>query len=89
MLKISKKDPEKTANEIGCYLQKNITYISNYNVVKGFLNLSISDNFWFSKFYEIYNIVNYGITNPDKNSPTFLVEYSSPNTNKAQFIWDI
>ena len=82
LLKISKKDPEKTANEIGCYLQKNITYISNYNVVKGFLNLSISDNFWFSKFYEIYNIVNYGITNPDKNSPTFLVEYSSPNTNK-------
>ena len=82
LLKISKKNPEKTANEIGCYLQKNITYISNYNVVKGFLNLSISDNFWFSKFYEIYNIVNYGITNPDKNSPTFLVEYSSPNTNK-------
>ena len=82
LLKISKKTPEQTAKEIGVYLQKNIIHISNYNVVKGFLNLSICDKFWFSKFYKIYNTVNYGITNPDKNSPTFLVEYSSPNTNK-------
>ena len=82
LLKISKQNPEQTANQIGDYLQNNISYITDYNVVKGFLNLSISDSFWFSKFHKIYNIDDFGITKVNKNSPIFLIEYSSPNTNK-------
>ena len=82
LLKITKQNPEKTAEEIGSYLIQKISYISKYNVVKGFLNFSISASFWIDKFYEIYSIENFGITKVEKNSPVFLVEFSSPNTNK-------
>ena len=82
LLKITKQNPEKTAEEIGSYLIQTISFISKYNVVKGFLNLSISANFWIDKFYEIYSEENFGITKAEKNSPVFLVEFSSPNTNK-------
>ena len=82
LLKITKQNPEKTAEEIGSYLIQKISFISKYNVVKGFLNLSISASFWIDKFYEIYSIENFGITKVEKNSPVFLVEFSSPNTNK-------
>ena len=82
LLKITKQNPEKTAEEIGSYLIHKISFISKYNVVKGFLNLSISASFWIDKFYEIYSVDNFGITKVEKNSPVFLVEFSSPNTNK-------
>ena len=82
LLKITKQNPEKTAEEIGSYLIQKISYISKYNVVKGFLNFSISASFWIDKFYEIYSVENFGITKVEKNSPVFLVEFSSPNTNK-------
>jgi len=82
LLKITKQNPEKTAEEIGSYLIQKISFISKYNVVKGFLNLSISASFWIDKFYEIYSVENFGITKVEKNSPVFLVEFSSPNTNK-------
>ena len=80
--RFSKKSPEETGYEIGIFLKKNIKKVEEFNVVKGFLNLSICDSFWTSKFYDIYDLDNFGIAKADKDSPTFLVEYSSPNTNK-------
>ena len=80
--RFSKKSPEETGYEIGNFLKKNIKKVEEFNVVKGFLNLSICDSFWTSKFYDIYEIDNFGIAKVDKDSSTFLVEYSSPNTNK-------
>jgi arginyl-tRNA synthetase len=56
--------------------------VFDYNVVKGFLNLSITKSFWFNQFVKAYNTTNYGVVDPDKNAPTYLIEYSSPNTNK-------
>lgn len=82
LLKQSKKDPERLAEEIGNYLILNVKEVSNFNVVKGFLNLSISSHFWFHQFVESYKIDNFGIKKEDKDSKTYLVEYSSPNTNK-------
>ena len=50
--------------------------------MKGFLNLCIASDFWYAQFVDAYNISNYGVVNVDENDPTYLVEYSSPNTNK-------
>lgn len=82
LLKISKKSAEETANEIGLYLKSNVDEVSGFNVVKGFLNLEISKVFWFNQFLQIWESVNYGIVDSQQESPTYLVEYSSPNTNK-------
>ena len=56
--------------------------IDDFNIVKGFLNLNVSSVFWFDEFIKVYNISNYGFTNPDKNDTVYVIEYSSPNTNK-------
>lgn len=82
LLSYSKKGPEETAEEIGDYLIRYVSEIVNFNVVKGFLNLEISKDFWFNSFVSVYNIANYGVVRASKDSPTYLVEYSSPNTNK-------
>ncbi len=82
LLRASKKGPEQTAEEIGNYLKSNVTEIDGFNVVKGFLNLKIAKSFWFNKFLEVYNTIDYGVVEADAKSPTYLVEYSSPNTNK-------
>ena len=55
LLKYSKKTPEITANELGAYLKENINHITSYNVVKGFLNLSIDNFYWLNQFTEIYS----------------------------------
>ena len=81
-LVVSKKSPEETANDIGSYLKQNVADVVNFNVVKGFLNLEISKEFWFNQFFEIYSIDDFGVVDPHVNSDTYLVEYSSPNTNK-------
>ena len=81
-LRFSKKGPEETAQDLGRYLKKNVQEIVNFNVVKGFLNLEVSKDYWFKQFIDIYNTVNYGILKPEKDASTYLVEYSSPNTNK-------
>ncbi len=78
LIRISKKGPEQTGAEIGEHLQKNIPFISGFNVVKGFLNLAVSDNYWIDYF--VNNTDELSVTNP--NSKTVMVEYSSPNTNK-------
>ncbi len=75
-LKISKKNPEQTANEIGEVLKNSISEIANYNVVKGFLNLELTTDYWLTQ------IVNFNTTIQHKNNGKVMVEYSSPNTNK-------
>lgn len=82
LLRASKIGPEETSRKIGIYLKQNVAEVIDYNVVKGFLNLEISKEFWFNCFIEAYHISNYGIVQATKDSPTYLVEYSSPNTNK-------
>ena len=81
-LAISKKKPEDTAQEIGEYLKSNISAISSFNVVKGFLNVAISPSYWVDLLNEINNDEKWGIVPVTENSPLVMVEYSSPNTNK-------
>jgi len=78
--KISKKAPEETARLIGEYLLANSGIVSRFNVVKGFLNLVISDAVWIRVFESIYSDGSFGITPPSGRE--IMVEYSSPNTNK-------
>ncbi len=75
-LKVSKKNPEQTANEIGEYLQANLNEIESFNVVKGFLNIGFSQTFWIEKFKTIDNL------KTSESKGKVMVEYSSPNTNK-------
>jgi arginyl-tRNA synthetase len=82
LLLASKKGAEQTAEDIGIYLKENVLEVVNFNVVKGFLNLEISNIFWFNYFINAYNTVDYGLVKSPKESITYLVEYSSPNTNK-------
>ena len=79
-IKISKKSPEQTALELGSYLQEKVGIIVGFNVVKGFLNLSIADSFWIEQLYSVINKENYGKF--PANGKRVMVEYSSPNTNK-------
>ena len=81
-VRMSKKSPELTAAEIGDYLQQNVTEVEKYNVVKGFLNLVISSEYWVSVLNSVGSTANYGITGPTESSKLVMVEYSSPNTNK-------
>ena len=82
LLRISRKAPEATANEIGEWMVANVPAVSAANAVKGFLNLSVDPRFWQQLLQEIADDGNYGITAPGKDSPLVMVEYSSPNTNK-------
>ena len=81
-LKMSKKAPEATAEEIGQYLQEHCSAVSGYNVVKGFLNLSIGGNAWINVLNEIDANPHYGEKPVTEKSPLVMIEYSSPNTNK-------
>ena len=81
-LSLSKKRPEETAQEIGEKLKESLSIISTFNVVKGFLNLSIAPSYWIELLKEIDENENWGTVAADENSPLVMVEYSSPNTNK-------
>lgn len=81
-LKISRKNPEQTAQEIGEWLSANSPYISGFNVVKGFLNLEIAGKCWLELLSDINSLPEYGIIRAADNSPLVMIEYSSPNTNK-------
>ena len=81
-LALSKKRPEDTAQEIGEYIKNNVSAISSFNVVKGFLNLAIAPSYWVELLNEIDSNEKWGITPVTENSPLVMVEYSSPNTNK-------
>ena len=80
LLKLSRKSPEATATEIGEAVVAASEHISAYNVIKGFLNLSLSMSFWQSRFAEIVATEEYG--RAEATGKTIMVEYSSPNTNK-------
>ncbi|MBP5229363.1 MAG: arginine--tRNA ligase [Bacteroidales bacterium] len=79
-LKISHASPEQTANQIGEYLKNNCPMVESFNVVKGFLNIKLSQAFWNETFKSIYESENYGQL--PQSGKTVMVEFSSPNTNK-------
>ena len=81
-LKISKKKPEDTAQEIGLYLKDNCKAISEFNVVKGFLNLVIAQEAWIELLASINREEKFGEKAITEQSPLVMIEYSSPNTNK-------
>ncbi|MGJ7024351.1 arginine--tRNA ligase [Petrimonas sulfuriphila] len=82
LLKISKKNPEQTAQEIGMYLADKSPVVSEFNVIKGFLNLTIASKVWLDLLENIDKNPEFGFTPVANDSPLFMVEYSSPNTNK-------
>lgn len=81
-LKHSKKSPEQTAEEIGWFLKDEITEIEKFNVIKGFLNLSLSLDYWLDFLKEVVNDDEYGIKQENPGARKMMIEYSSPNTNK-------
>ena len=81
-VKMARKSPEQTGQELGEYLVANCDAISKFNVVKGFLNLSISDEAWLNLLADIDKDDHYGEKTADESSPLVMIEYSSPNTNK-------
>ncbi len=80
LTKLTKKGPEETARVIGEHLAQYSDIVSKYNVVKGFLNLVISDKAWIAVFQSIYSNKNFG--HLPENGLEIMIEYSSPNTNK-------
>ncbi|MDR0542690.1 MAG: arginine--tRNA ligase [Dysgonamonadaceae bacterium] len=82
LLKISRKNPEQTAIEIGEYLIKNQPAIAGFNVIKGFLNLTVSSAYWIQTLNEMHRDSQYGTRKAHSGSPLVMIEYSSPNTNK-------
>lgn len=82
LLKLIKAKPEQMGEVLGSYLTKHVAEVTAYNVVKGFLNLSIADSYFLSFFGEIVAQDRYGTTPVTSESPAMIVEYSSPNTNK-------
>ncbi len=82
LLKASRKAPEATASEIGEWLEKNLEAVQKFNVVKGFLNITVNPAFWLGLLHEIAADADFGIRKADDDSDLVMVEYSSPNTNK-------
>ena len=82
LLKLIKAKPEQIGEVLGSYLTEHVAEVTAYNVVKGFLNLSIADSYFLSFFGEIAAQERYGTTPVTSESPAMIVEYSSPNTNK-------
>ena len=81
-LKISKKSPEQTAQDIGQYLADRCEAVASYNVVKGFLNLVVAPAAWLALLNDINADAHYGERQATDDSPLVMIEYSSPNTNK-------
>ena len=82
LLRVSRKKPEETAQEIGQYLQENSDAVAAFNVVKGFLNLVVAPQKWVELLEVIDADDHYGFVKPTEASPLVMIEYSSPNTNK-------
>jgi arginyl-tRNA synthetase len=80
LTKFSRKSPEQTGTEIGEFLKNEVKEISGFNVIKGFLNISLTDDFWIDKLYTEILPDNFAVSKP--NGKKVMVEYSSPNTNK-------
>lgn len=82
ILRFSKKSPEETARLIGDYLVRNVEVVENFNVVKGFLNLTIYSKWWLNILTSAFSNNRFGLKNAGENSELVMIEYSSPNTNK-------
>ncbi len=82
LLKLSRKKPEDTAQEIGAYLKENNDMVVSFNVIKGFLNLTIASKVWLQLLNSIDACEKYGFKEVTDSSPLVMIEYSSPNTNK-------
>lgn len=82
LLKLSRKKPEDTAQDLGTYLKENNEMIESFNVIKGFLNLTIASKVWLQLLTSIDAQENYGFKEVTEDSPLVMIEYSSPNTNK-------
>jgi len=80
VVRFSKKSPEETGNDIGTFLQQNVAEVVGFNVVKGFLNLSIAESYWVNLFNGTLLASDFLVAKP--NGQKVMVEYSSPNTNK-------
>jgi len=81
-LPLSKKNPEQTGNDIGEFIKKEIAEVEAFNVIKGFLNLSISKAYWIEYLKRNWTDKDFGFSQPDTKSQPIMVEYSCPNTNK-------
>ncbi len=81
-LKISRRPPEQTGEEIGRYLKRNEPAVEAFNVINGFLNLTIASACWIELLEDIHADETYGLVKAGENSPLVMIEYSSPNTNK-------
>jgi arginyl-tRNA synthetase len=81
-LRYIKGNPSEIALKLGEYLLANIDEVTDFNVVKGFLNLIISDSYYIDSFHAVYTTDNFGIQRVDKKEMAVMVEFSSPNTNK-------
>ena len=82
LLKVIKSNPVELGNKIGAYLVDNVAEVSNFNVVSGFLNIVISDQYYLDFFHDIKDNSQFGFVSLKANEPAVMVEYSSPNTNK-------
>jgi arginyl-tRNA synthetase len=82
LLRYIKGNPVEIGSKLGAYLKENVKEVSDFNVVKGFLNLVIADEFFLNAFNEIYATQNFGFVSPNPDEKAVMVEYSSPNTNK-------
>ncbi len=78
--KVSRKSPEQTGAEIGEFLKNELKEVSAFNVIKGFLNISISSTYWIAQLYKVIAADDFAVIKP--NGKKVMVEYSSPNTNK-------
>jgi arginyl-tRNA synthetase len=81
-LRMSRKSPEQTASEIGEYMKANDSYVRDFNVIKGFLNLVVDSTAWIDQLNDIQAQEHYGVTEATEASPLVMIEFSSPNTNK-------
>ena len=84
LIKFSKKNPEQTAEALGAALKEQDGFIAAYNVIKGFLNIKLSDLYWLEQLQNITTVNNYGTFTP--NHKKVLLEYCGPNTNKPLHI---
>ncbi|GAB4258759.1 MAG: arginine--tRNA ligase [Vicingaceae bacterium] len=82
LVKILKENPQTLAENIGEYLKQKLSYINDFNVIKGFLNIELKNSFWINQFEKILENETFGYKKPQSSGKCFMVEYSSPNTNK-------
>jgi arginyl-tRNA synthetase len=82
LLRHIKGNPATIGAQIGAYLKENCAFVTEFNVVKGFLNIEISNDYYIQAFTEIFPTENFGTPAPNASEKAIMVEYSSPNTNK-------